>query len=212
MLDQAVIDDILRRLKSDETLHGYEARLRCKDGSIRYASINSSVYREDGRFVHTRCVTLDVTGKKEAVELQERLAAIVSSSDDAIISKSLDGIILSWNRGAERIFGYKAQEVIGKHVSMLAAPECIDEIPAILGRVSRGESVDHYETKRKTKDGRQYVQSERGQESHDKPSWRKQHDQWCQQIEANLDADGNIWPAISVSHGPQVISCLAIKS
>src|ERR1700722_12618325 len=132
-VDQPVIDDILRRLKSDETLNGYEARLRCKDGSIRYASINSSVYREDGRFVHTRCVTLDVTGKKEAAELQERLAAIVSSSDDAIISKSLEGTILSWNRGAERIFGYKPEEVIGKHVSMLAAPECIDEIPGILG-------------------------------------------------------------------------------
>jgi PAS domain S-box-containing protein len=153
-VDQPVIGDILRRLKSDETLNGYEARLRCKDGSIRHVSINSSVYREEGRFVHTRCVTLDVTAKKEAAELQERLAAIVSSSDDAIISKSLDGIILSWNRGAERIFGYKAEEVIGKHVSMLAAPECVDEIPPILDRVSRGESVDHYETRRKTKDGR----------------------------------------------------------
>ena len=153
-VDEPVIGDILRRLKSDETLNGYEARLRCKDGSIRYVSISSSVYREDGRFVHTRCMTLDVTGKKEAAELQERLAAIVSSSDDAIISKDLDGIILSWNRGAERIFGYKAEEVIGKHVSMLAAPDCIDEIPAILARISRGESVDHYETKRKTKDGR----------------------------------------------------------
>ncbi len=153
-VDQSVIDDILGRLKSGETLHGYEARLRRKDGSIRYASINSSVYREDGRFVHTRCVTLDVTGMKEATELQERLASIVSSSDDAIISKSLEGIILSWNQGAERIFGYKAEEVIGKHVSMLAAPDCIGEIATILGRVSRGESVDHYETERKTKDGR----------------------------------------------------------
>ena len=153
-VDQPVIGDILRRLRGGETLNGYEARLRCKDGSIRYVSISSSVYCEDGRFVHTRCITLDVTGKKEAVELQERLAAIVASSDDAILSKNLDGVILSWNCGAERIFGYKAEEVIGKHVSMLAAPDCLDEIPALLERISRGESVDHYETKRKTKDGR----------------------------------------------------------
>jgi PAS domain S-box-containing protein len=101
-VDQPVIGDILQRLTSDETLNGYEARLRCKDGSTRYVSINSSVYREDGRFVHTRCVTLDISGKKEAAELQERLAAIVSSSDDAIISKNLHGIVMSWNRGAER--------------------------------------------------------------------------------------------------------------
>jgi PAS domain S-box-containing protein len=86
--------------------------------------------------------------------LQARLAAIVESSDDAIVSKSLDGVIQSWNGGAERLFGYKAEEIIGRHVSVLAAPDRVDEIPAILERVSRGERIDHYETKRKTKDGR----------------------------------------------------------
>ena len=153
-LDQPVVGEILRRMQSDETLNGYEARLRCRDGSIRYVSMTSSIYSEDGRFAHIRCVSLDVTVKKEAAELQVHLAAIVESSDDAIISKNLDGIILSWNRGAERVFGYKAEEVIGKHVSMLAAPDCIDEIPAILERISRGEIINHYETRRKTKDGR----------------------------------------------------------
>jgi PAS domain S-box-containing protein len=87
-------------------------------------------------------------------ELQERLAAIVESSDDAIVSKSLDGIIRSWNRGAERIFGYTAEEIVGKHISILAAPDRADEIPQILARIARGDRVDHYETKRRTKDGR----------------------------------------------------------
>jgi hypothetical protein len=96
----------------------------------------------------------DLSDQKSASELQERLAAIVESSDDAIISKDLNGIIQSWNRGAERIFGYKADEIIGKHISTLAAPEVIDEIPDILSRIARGERVDHYQTKRKTKDGR----------------------------------------------------------
>lgn len=100
------------------------------------------------------CYYHDLTAQKRFSELQERLAAIVESSDDAIISKDLNGIIQSWNRGAERIFGYKADEMIGKHISTIAAPDVIDEIPEILNRISRGERVDHYLTKRKTKDGR----------------------------------------------------------
>jgi PAS domain S-box-containing protein len=96
----------------------------------------------------------DVTDLKRTVELQQRLAAIVESSDDAIVGKNLNGIIQSWNGGAQRLFGYTADETVGKPISMLTAPECVDEIPLILQRISRGERVDHYETKRKTKDGR----------------------------------------------------------
>jgi PAS domain S-box-containing protein len=96
----------------------------------------------------------DITVQKKAPEIQDRLAAIVESSDDAIISKDLDGIIRSWNRGAERIFGYKADEIIGKHISTIAPTENADEIFGILRRIARGERVEHYETKRKTKDGK----------------------------------------------------------
>jgi len=153
-VEQPVISDILTRLKNDEKLRGYESRVRRKDGSIRDVTINSSVYRHQGRFAHTRCVTLDVTAQKRAADLHQLLGAIVESSDDAIIAKDLNGTILSWNRGAQRIFGYEADEVIGKHISILAAPERIDEIPDILGKLRRGERVDHYKTKRRTKDGR----------------------------------------------------------
>ncbi|HUN45091.1 MAG TPA: PAS domain S-box protein [Stellaceae bacterium] len=83
-----------------------------------------------------------------------RLAAIVESSDDAIISKDLNGVITSWNRGAERIFGYVAEEVIGQPVTVLMPPERVDEEPGILARIRRGEPIDHYETVRRRKDGR----------------------------------------------------------
>jgi PAS domain S-box-containing protein len=152
--DRPVILDLLNRLKRGEEVHGYEARLRCRDGSIQYVSINSSVYREDGRFIHTRCVSLNITEEKKAAEVHHRLSAIVESSDDAIISKDLNGIIQTWNAGAQRIFGYTTEEIVGKHISTLAAPDRVDEIPNILERLVRGERIDHYETKRKTKDGK----------------------------------------------------------
>ena len=82
------------------------------------------------------------------------LAAIVESSDDAIISKNLQGIITSWNKGAERIFGYTAAEAIGQPLRIIADPEHLDEMPAILERIRRGERIDHYQTVRRTKDGR----------------------------------------------------------
>ena len=76
----------------------------------------------------------------------QRIASIVESSDDAIISKDLDGVITTWNRGAERIFGYTAEEAIGKPGSILIPPDLQDEEAAILDRIRRGERIDHYET------------------------------------------------------------------
>jgi len=87
-------------------------------------------------------------------EYRSRLASIVDSSEDAIIGKGLDGIITSWNKGAERIYGYTPEEVIGKHISLLAPSDRPDEIPEILQRLARGESVEHHESVRVTKDGR----------------------------------------------------------
>jgi len=84
----------------------------------------------------------------------EFLAAIVDSSDDAIIGKTLDGTIISWNRGAERLYGYTPEEVIGQPISLLVPEDRPDEIPAILDRLRHGERIDHYKTVRVRKDGR----------------------------------------------------------
>ena len=82
------------------------------------------------------------------------LAAIVESSDDAIVSKTLDGVVTSWNRAAERIYGYTAEEMIGQPISTLAAPGHADEMPRILDRIRRGERIERHETERRCKDGR----------------------------------------------------------
>jgi PAS domain S-box-containing protein len=89
----------------------------------------------------------------DADQLRNHLAAIVASSDDAIISKTLDGIILSWNEGAARMFGYAAEEVIGKSVTILIPLDHLDEEPQILARLRAGERIDHYCTVRRRKDG-----------------------------------------------------------
>ena len=88
-----------------------------------------------------------------AINTARQYAAIVTSSDDAIISKDLDGIINSWNSGAQRLFGYSAEEVVGKPISILIPPDRIDEEPVILQRLRRGERIEHYETVRCRKDG-----------------------------------------------------------
>ena len=95
----------------------------------------------------------DITERKRTEAELSRLAAIVQSSDDAIVSKSLDGIILTWNAGAERMFGYSAGEMLGHHISILAPPDRPCEMSAILEKIRQGERVDHFETVRVRKDG-----------------------------------------------------------
>jgi two-component system, chemotaxis family, CheB/CheR fusion protein len=106
----------------------------------------------DNRVDGAVLVLVDITERKRAEEAPARLAAIVTSSDDAIISKNLQGIIQTWNEGATRLFGYTAEEGIGKPVTILMPPDRVDEEPGILERVRRGETVDHYETVRQRKD------------------------------------------------------------
>ncbi len=96
----------------------------------------------------------DVTEGKDAEITHARLAAIVECSDDAIIATNLDGVIETWNRGAERLYGYAAAEAIGQPVTMLMPPDRVGEEPVILGRIRRGEHIEHYESVRRRKDGR----------------------------------------------------------
>jgi two-component system NtrC family sensor kinase len=151
--DQQVIADILRRLHAGEELQDYEARLVCKDGTLKHVLINSNVLWEQGRFIHTRCFTRDITERKRGEESRERLAAIVDSSDDAIIGQTLEGIITSWNRGAERLYGYSPTEAIGQPLTLLIPADLSNDFPRLLACLQCGESIDHYETQRLHKDG-----------------------------------------------------------
>ena len=153
-VDRPVIEDILDRLRFGEVLSEYPARVRCKNGEIRDVLIDSSGYQVDGRFMHTRCFTRDVTEELRAQEASARLAAVVSSSSDAIISKTLEGVITSWNAAAERIFGYTASEMIGEPVFKLIPPELHDSERVVLDRLRRGERVELAEAERLRKDGR----------------------------------------------------------
>jgi len=101
----------------------------------------------------TSVTPLDPVGRRQAEEAQALLAAIVSSSDDAITSKTLDGITLSWNSAAERLYGYTAVEMIGQPMSVLVPPDRAEEFSNVLERIRRGERLDQYVTERIRKDG-----------------------------------------------------------
>ena len=111
------------------------------------------LFDASGNLIGAVNMLVDITERKRAEEVAQRLASIVESSDDAILSKDLNGIITSWNQGAERLFGYSADEMIGKSVTLLIPAERQDEEPKILGRIRRGERIEHYETVRLRKDG-----------------------------------------------------------
>jgi PAS domain S-box-containing protein len=124
------------------------------DGSEFDAEVSVSASRlQNGRVVFTGYLR-DISERKQAERVALQLASIVESSDDAIVSKNLDGIIMTWNRGAERIFGYAAEEAIGKPITIIIPPDRQEEEPEILMRIRRGERIDHYETVRRRKDGR----------------------------------------------------------
>jgi PAS domain S-box-containing protein len=122
-------------------------------GEHRHMETHSAPLRRSGGVTVQLAVARDITERKRIERAALWLGAIIDSSDDAIVSKDLNGIITSWNNSAQRLFGYTAAEVIGRSVTILIPPDRLDEEPNILARLRRGERVDHFESKRRRKDG-----------------------------------------------------------
>lgn len=128
--------------------------IRFDNNEVRWVNAQGTVEFEQDIAVRFMGTVLDITDLKQVEEKSARLAAIVASSDDAIISKTLDSVIMTWNDAAERIFGYTADEMIGESIYKLIPADRHDEEPMILSRLTNGERIEHFETIRQTKDGR----------------------------------------------------------
>jgi len=132
----------------------FDFRFRRKDGRpLEVLACTTPIHDATGRIGGALGMFTDVTERKQAEVDQLRLAAIVESSDDTIVSKTLDGIITSWNLAAERMFGYSSQEAVGQHITLIIPPELRAEEEMILAKLRRGEHIDHFETVRMRKDG-----------------------------------------------------------
>jgi PAS domain S-box-containing protein len=141
-------------LKQRRANRGMEAVAERPDGTrIPFVAFPTPLFDADGNLIGAVNMLVDLTEQAIGDEAAQRFAAIVESSDDAILAKDLNGTIISWNRGAERLFGYTAAEAVGRHVTMLIPLDRHNEEPEILGRIRRGERIDHYETIRRRKDG-----------------------------------------------------------
>jgi PAS domain S-box-containing protein len=126
--------------------------LETKSGEPMDVEFVSNAYLVDGQTV-IQCNIRDVTERMRAADASRLLSSIVECSDDAIIGKSLDGIVLSWNQGAERIYGYSFEEMVGQPISRLVPPGHDDELPGIMEDVKQGQKIEHLETERMKKDG-----------------------------------------------------------
>ncbi len=143
-----------RALKTGRSFNSEEIIVERPDGSrLTILAHANPIHDAQGQLVGALNVLVDISDRKRAEEDQALLAAIIESSDDAIVSKALDGSILSWNRGAERLYGWTAEEVAGKSIMLIIPPDRRDEELEILSRLRRGERIDHFETVRLTRDG-----------------------------------------------------------
>lgn len=150
----------LRELLEDITAHDtsiedFEVKHDFESLGRRTMMVNARRIH-DGQRANQRILVAieDVSDRQSAAAANSRLAAIVESSDDAIVSKTLDGVITSWNRGAEKLFGYTEVEAIGRHISLIIPVERQAEEDEVIARIRRGESVSHFDTERQAKDGR----------------------------------------------------------
>ena len=145
---------ILGKIRAGERIEHFQTVRVHKNGRLIDVSLTVSPIRDDqGNIVGAAKIVRDITRQKKLEEAALRLAAIVESSDDAIASKDLNGTITSWNRSAEKLFGYKAEEIIGKPVTTIIPPELHHDETMILSKIRRGEKIDHFETIRLHKNG-----------------------------------------------------------
>ncbi len=149
---QAEEDYVLDKIRRGETIDHFDTtRLTKSGGRVSVLLTVSPILNSDGEVIGASKIARDITYRKR---LEFLLSAVVNSSDDAIISKDLNGVITSWNAGAERIFGYSAREVIGKSLRLIIPPERQAEEDYVLDQIRRGDRIDHFETVRMTRDGR----------------------------------------------------------
>ncbi len=141
-------------LKEKRAVNGMEAVAERPDGSrVSFQPYPTPLFDASGALTGAVNMLVDLSERKLAEQARRRLASIVESSDDAIVSKNLDGTIVSWNRGAETLFGYSAEEVTGKSITIIIPSDHQHEETEILARIRRGDRIDHYETIRQRKDG-----------------------------------------------------------
>ena len=157
--DRQRVSAAVTEARKNHTLYHGEFRVLWPDGTLRWVTAKGEFqYSADARPAHMLGIATDVTEKKELQtalrENQERMVAIVESSDDAIVSKDLNGIISSWNPSAEHLFGYSAAEAIGRPVTLIIPEDLRDEETYILQCIRSGERIHHCETSRVTKDGK----------------------------------------------------------
>ena len=153
--DQARVREIADTARREKAEFEMDYRIVHPGGEIRdIHTVGHPVLSPSGDLVEFVGTVIDITERKRGEQATRLLAAVVESSHDAIVSKDLDGIITSWNKGAERLFGYAAEEAVGQNIALIIPPDRHDEERAIVERLTRGERVDHFETVRMRKDGR----------------------------------------------------------
>jgi PAS domain S-box-containing protein len=152
--DRKYVNDVFEKARKDKQPFRFDCRIIIGKNEIRNHHSRGEVFTDhNGTPVKMTGTSQDVTEAKKADLELRRMAAIVESTSDAIISKTLEGIITSWNRQAEKIFGYKREEVIGKHISILFPPDKLEEEDQIVNSIKNGKPLVNYETERKKKDG-----------------------------------------------------------
>ena len=151
---QSEEDHVLREIRAGRPVSHFETIRVAKDGRLVPISLSVSPIMDDaGAVVGASKIARDISDRKAADLAARLLAAVVESSDDAIVTKDLNGVITSWNAAAQRMFGYTAEEAIGRSVRMLIPADRQSEEDDVLARIGRGEVVDHFETVRERRDG-----------------------------------------------------------